>query len=311
MSNHVTISEVGPRDGLQIEPTFLETAQKIALIDALSASGLRLIEAVSFAHPKVVPQMRDAEEIMAAIKRPAGVRFGAFIPNAKGAERALAARVDDLKVGASASDAFSSVNTNRTVEQGLASLQEIADLARGTGCEMVAVVGTAFGCPYSGPVPVENVVRIVDHYAKLGIKLTYFADTTGMASPREIHSVVEAVRARIPEMTLGLHLHNTRGLGLANAFAGLELGIRDFESSIGGLGGCPFAPRAVGNISTEDFAHMVLQMGYTIDPDIDALIRCAELVERSVGHAVPGMVMKAGKTTDLHPVKDAAVAAAR
>jgi hydroxymethylglutaryl-CoA lyase len=300
MSNHVRISEVGPRDGLQIEPAFLETRQKIALIDALSASGLRLIEAASFAHPKIVPQMRDAEAVMFGIQRPAGVRFGAFIPNAKGAERAIAAHVDDLKVGAAASDAFSELNVRMTVDKNLAILQEIADLARGTDCALVAVVGTAFGCPYSGAVPVERVLRIVDRYAELGITLTYFADTTGMASPREIRTVVEAVRARHPEMTLGLHLHNTRGLGIANALTGLELGIRDFESSIGGLGGCPFAPRAVGNISTEDFAHMVLQMGYTIDPDIDALIRCAELVERSVGHVVPGMVMKAGKTTDLH-----------
>ena len=310
MTNHVTIGEVGPRDGLQIEPTFVETSQKIALIDKLTAAGIRCIEAVSFVHPKIVPQMRDAAEVMAAVVRRPGVKFGAFVPNLKGAELALVCRIDEIKTGAAASDAFNELNVRMTLEKNLAALRDIVNLARGTDATVVACVATAFGCPYSGPVPVERVVRIVDEFAELGIELTYFADTTGMASPRDIRTVIEAVRNHCPEMRLGLHLHNTRGLGIANALAGLDMGIRYFESSIGGLGGCPFAPRAVGNISTEDFAHMLVQMGYTVDPDLDALIACANYVEEIVGHAVPGMVMKAGKTTDLHPVRrDDAVAA--
>jgi hydroxymethylglutaryl-CoA lyase len=299
--DHVTISEVGARDGIQIESAFVPTARKIALIDALTAAGVTRIEAASFVHPKVVPQMRDAVEVMAGVRRRAGVRFGAFVPNAKGAEAAIAAGVDDLKTGCSASDAFNELNVRMSVEKNLAVLRDIVALAQGTSSRMVGVVGTAFGCPYSGPVPLERVARIVAFYEELGTELTYLADTTGMASPADVRTTVEHLRARFPRMTFGLHLHNTRGLGIANALAGLDLGIRDFESSIGGLGGCPFAPRAVGNISTEDFAHMLVRMGYTIDPDLDALIACATLAEEIVGHPVSGMVMKAGKATDLHP----------
>jgi hydroxymethylglutaryl-CoA lyase len=306
LDKHVTISEVGARDGIQIESEFVPTEKKIELIDALTATGLKRVEAASFVHPKVVPQMRDAVDVMAKIKRPRDVRFGAFVPNAKGAEAAIAAGVDDIKTGCAASDAFNELNVRMTVEKNLEVLHEIVALTRGTRSRMVGVVGTAFGCPYSGPVAVEQVERIVALYEELGTELTYLADTTGMASPREIRVTVAALRARFPKMTFGLHLHNTRGLGIANALAGLDLGIRDFESSIGGLGGCPFAPRAVGNISTEDFAHMLVQMGYTIDPDLDALIACAALAEEIVAHPVSGMVMKAGKTTDLHAVTQGA-----
>lgn len=307
--NHVIISEVGVRDGIQIESEFIPTEKKIALIDALTAAGLKRVEVASFVHPKIVPQMRDAADVLAGIRRPPGVRFGAFVPNAKGAEAAIAARVDDLKTGCAASDAFNELNVRMPVEKNLEVLRNIVALAAGTSSRMVGVVGTAFGCPYSGPVPIERVERIVACYEDLGTELTYLADTTGMASPNDIRATVERLRARFPRMTFGLHLHNTRGLGIANALAGLDLGIRDFESSIGGLGGCPFAPRAVGNISTEDFAHMLVQMGYTIDADLDVLIACAAQAEETVGHTVSGMVMKAGKTTDLHAVPREAAAA--
>jgi hydroxymethylglutaryl-CoA lyase len=302
LSEHITISEVGARDGIQTEATFIPTGRKIELIDALTATGLKRVEAASFVHPKVVPQMSDAVEVMRGIRRRPGTRIGAFVPNTKGAEAALAAQVDDLKVGSAASDAFNELNVRMPLEKNLAVLRDIASLAAGSAGRLVGVVGTAFGCPYSGPVDVERVAHIVEAYSELGIELTYLADTTGMASPREIRAALEMLRPRFPAMMFGLHLHNTRGLGIANALAGLDLGVRDFESSIGGLGGCPFAPRAVGNISTEDFAHMAVQMGYSVDADIDGLIACAMLAEEIVGHPTSGMVMKAGKSTDLHAV---------
>jgi hydroxymethylglutaryl-CoA lyase len=302
----IAISEVGARDGLQTIPDFVPTERKAELVNALARTGLKRIEVTGFVHPKIVPQMSDADALMALIDRPEGVRYAAFVPNARGAERAIAAGVHDLKAGVAASETFNQLNVRMSTEKGREAVREIAGIAKGTASSIVGVVGTAFGCPYDGPVPVERVAGIVELFAELGAPLVYLADTTGVADPRQIRSVVEHLKDRYPDMTIGLHLHNTRGLGIANALAGLDAGVVDFESSIGGLGGCPFAPRAVGNICTEDFVQMLLRMGYEVDPDLDALIAVAQRTEEILGHTLPGMVMKAGKASDRHVPKTAA-----
>ncbi|HEY4774910.1 MAG TPA: hydroxymethylglutaryl-CoA lyase [Xanthobacteraceae bacterium] len=300
LPRRITISEVGPRDGLQIEATTVSTADKIALIDKLVAAGIDRIEVSAFVHPKVVPQMADAEQVFAGIHRRPGVRYGALVPNAKGAERAIAAGADDLKIGIAASNTFNEVNVRMTTEQGVRALDEIVALARGTDRRLVGVVATAFGCPYEGPVPLAQVERLFAHLVELGADPIYLADTTGVGNPTSVRRTLAHLRARWPDRQIGLHLHNTRGLGLANALAGIEFGIADFESSIGGLGGCPFAPRAVGNISTEDFVHMVHEMGIETGIDLDALIGVARFAQNVLHRTLPGMVMKAGKASELH-----------
>ncbi|MGA7489115.1 MAG: hydroxymethylglutaryl-CoA lyase, partial [Xanthobacteraceae bacterium] len=280
--------------------SFAWRTQKVTLIDRLSATGLCRIEVSAFVHPKVVPQMADAEAVFAGIDRRFGVRYAGLVMNAKGAERAVAAGADDIKTGVAASDTFNELNVRMTTEQGIRALNEIAAVAKGTQSRIVGGIATAFGCPYEGPMPIERVHRLFERLVELGSHLIYLADTTGMANPASISRTIESLRARWPGQPIGLHLHNTRGLGIANALAGLDLGIVDFESSIGGLGGCPFAPRAVGNICTEDFVHMAHEMGIETGIDLDALLGVASFAQEVVGRPLPGMVMKAGKASDRH-----------
>jgi hydroxymethylglutaryl-CoA lyase len=296
----VTVSEVGPRDGLQIEARHVPTPTKIALVERLVESGIDRIEVTAFVHPRVVPQMADAEQVCAGLRRRAGVRYGGLALNTRGAERAVAAEVDDVKTGIAASDTFNELNARMSTGQGLRTLDEIGGLVRGTNSRLVGGIATAFGCPYEGAVPLDRVRRVFEKFVELGAPLIYLADTTGMANPASVRRTLEDLMARWPEQRIGLHLHNTRGLGLANALAGLELGIEDFESSIGGLGGCPFAPRAVGNICTEDFVHMVHEMGIETGIRLDALIDAARFAQDALERTLPGMVMKAGKASDLH-----------
>jgi hydroxymethylglutaryl-CoA lyase len=307
LPQRIVISEVGPRDGLQIEPTFIPTERKIALIDALSGTGLAKIEITSFVHPKVVPQLRDAEAVAAGIARRPGVRYAAFIPNARGAERAVAAGIDDLKVGMAASDTFNALNVGMTAEQGMRAIDEIARVAEGTQSRLVGAVATAFGCPYEGPIAPDRLHRMFAQLVELEAPIIYLADTTGVANPQRIRRTVEDLRGRWPQARIGLHLHNTRGLGIANALAGLQCGVVDFEGSVGGLGGCPFAPRAVGNVCTEDFVHMADEMGLETGIDLGALIAASRLAQEIVGRTLPGMVMKAGRAGDLHRRDDARV----
>ncbi len=296
----VTISEVGPRDGLQIEAQQVATADKISLIQALVESGIRQIEVSAFVHPKVVPQMADAEQVFAGLRRKAGTRYGALVPNAKGAERAITAGADDLKIGIATSDTFNELNIRMSTEQGIRTLDDIAKAAQGTQSRLLGIVATAFGCPYEGRLAPDRLYQLFEQLVGFGAPVIYLADTTGVANPAIIRKTLDDLQQRWPQQRIGLHLHNTRGLGLANAYAGLELGVSDFESSIGGLGGCPFAPRAVGNISTEDFVHMLHQMGIETGIDLDRLIDTARLAQSTLNHTLPGMVMKAGKADELH-----------
>ncbi len=300
MAKRVFIHDVVARDGLQIEPHFVPTERKIELIDLLSATGVAKIEATSFVSPKAVPNLRDAAEVMAGIRRNPAVTYVALIPNARGAERALAADVDEVVMVVSASETHNRANVRRSVAQSFDGFREVFDVLRGSRTRAVGAVATAFGCPFEGVVPDAQVIDCVGRYVDLGVAGVTFGDTTGMADPSRVEQLVGAVRQRWPELPLTLHFHNTRGMGLANVLAGLAAGVVRFEGCLGGLGGCPFAPGATGNVCTEDVVHMLQCMGYDTGVDLDLLLAASRRLGEIVGHELPGQVVKAGKVTDLH-----------
>lgn len=299
----VSVREVGPRDGLQNEAAWVPTEQKIALINALSHTGLQRIEAVSFVHPKAIPQMRDAAEVMAGIERGPGVIYSAIVPNAAGARRAVEARVDEVEIFLSASESHNRKNVRMSVEESLVAAREIAAILGEAAMPFDAVVSTAFGCPYEGDVPIDRVLWVAEQLLNLSpapVRLT-LGDTTGMANPAQVSEIVEAFRRRFPDVMLSLHFHNTRGTGLANVLAGLQGGVTHFDSSLGGLGGCPYAPGATGNITTEDMVNMLADMGVATGIELDKLIECARLAQDFVGRELPSQVLKAGPRSRLTP----------
>jgi hydroxymethylglutaryl-CoA lyase len=289
----VAITEVGTRDGFQAEPVLIPAEVKAAIIDAMIAAGLRNIEATSFVSPRAVPQLADAHDMLALLRRRADAHIAALVPNARGAERALGAGVDEMVCFVSASETHNQANLNAPIAGSLANVTEIAAIARGR-ISLRGAVACAFGCPFEGEVPVDAVLRIVDAYAKLGVDRLTLGDTTGMATPPTVARLVEAIARRFPGQRIALHFHNTRGVGLANVMLGLDLGIREYESSIAGLGGCPFAPGATGNICTEDLVYLLEESGFDTGIDLDALIGVARRVEEVIGRPLPGQVMKAG-----------------
>jgi hydroxymethylglutaryl-CoA lyase len=301
MNQGIYIHDVVARDGLQIEPAFVPTERKIELIDLLSATGVAKIEATSFVSPKAVPNLRDAAEVMAGIRRNPAVTYVALIPNARGAERALAADVDEVAMVVSASQTHNRANVRRSVAESFDGFREVFGVLRGTRTGAVGAVATAFGCPFEGVVTDAQVVDCVARYVDLGVTGVTFGDTTGMADPRRVEQLVGAVRRLWPDLPLTLHFHNTRGMGLANVLAGLAAGVVRFEGCLGGLGGCPFAPGATGNVCTEDMVHMLQCMGYDTGVDLDLLLAASRRLGEIVGHELPGQVVKAGKSTDLHP----------
>lgn len=296
----VDVREVGMRDGLQLEaPVPLEA--KLAMLEALVATGVRRIEATSFVSPKAVPHLRDAEAVMAGIARNPAVTYVALVPNARGAERALGADVDEMVLVVSVSETHNGANVRRTVAQSFAGFAEVFDVVRGSGKAVTGALATSFGCPFEGVVPEQQVLDGVARYVDLGVSGVTLADTTGMANPRQVEALVRRVRERWPDLELALHFHNTRGMGLANVLAGLAAGVVRYEGCLGGLGGCPFAPGATGNICTEDLVHMLHCMGYATGVDLDALLAASRRLGEIVGHDLPGQVVKAGKASDLHP----------
>jgi hydroxymethylglutaryl-CoA lyase len=290
----VSITEVGTRDGFQAEPQPIATDVKAEVIDAMIAAGIRRFEATSFVSPRAVPQLADAHEVVSRIRRRTDAHLAALVPNARGAERALGAGVDEMVCFVSASETHNRANLNASIDASLVNVAEIANLARGTRVALRGAVACAFGCPFEGDVPVDAVLHIVERYASLGIDRFTLGDTTGMATPPTVERAVGAIASRFPEHRIALHFHNTRGVGLANVIVGLGLGIREYESSIAGLGGCPFAPGATGNICTEDLVYLLEESGYETGVDLEALIAVARRVEEVIGRTLPGQVMKAG-----------------
>ena len=301
------IHDVAPRDGLQIEPVFVDTARKIALVDALSRTGLAKIEVTSFTSPKAIPALADAADVMAGIQRAPGVEYAALVPNVKGAERALACRVDEINVVMSASESHNRANLRMSREQSLSQFADIVGLARGAAA-VNASLSTAFGCPFEGRFETDRVLPWVDRIAALGIRRLTLCDTTGMADPAQAQQLCAAVRERHPHLVLTAHFHDTRGMALANVLAALEAGIERFDASLGGLGGCPFAPGASGNACTEDMVHMLQQMGYDTGVDLPALLDCARSLAPLVGHELAGQLVKAGPSSRRYPLPVAATA---
>jgi hydroxymethylglutaryl-CoA lyase len=291
----VEVVEVGPRDGFQMEPSFIPTEQKIEIINGLIEAGVRRMEATSFVSPKAIPQLADAEAVLAGVKRREGVTLAALVPNQKRAERAAAAGVDEMVVFVSASETHNRNNLNRSVAETLAGFDEVAATARRSRIALRGVIAVSFGCPYEGEVAMTQVRWIADRLVDLGVCGLSLGDTTGMATPPLIEERCGELMSRHPGLDVALHLHNTRGIALANVVVGLELGVKTVESSIGGLGGCPFAPGATGNVCTEDLVYLLDEMGIATGIDLGRLIAVAKRAETVVGHALPGQVMKAGE----------------
>lgn len=288
----VSIREVAPRDGLQNEEP-IPTEAKVRLIDALSRTGVRRIEAVSFVHPKAIPQMADADEVWARIEKRPEIRYSALIPNTRGAQRAIAAGFREIEVVVSASDTHNRRNLNRSTAESLDDITTLIQLIHEAGSTVEVIVATSFGCPFEGDIDPERVAGIVSRVRADGADRIAFGDTTGMATPRRVRDLLSTVR---PDL---LHFHNTRGTGLANILTALDLGVTEFDASVGGIGGCPYAPGASGNVATEEVVHMLHDMGIDTGIDLDRLIETAELAEKLLGRTLPSGVLRAGPRTRL------------
>jgi hydroxymethylglutaryl-CoA lyase len=296
LPDRISLREVGPRDGLQNEDP-VPTSAKVELIDTLSGTGVQRIEAVSFVHPRAIPQMADADEVWGQIKKASSVRYSALVPNSRGAGRALTAGFTELEAVVSASDTHNRKNVNRSTEESLDDIAVSIDAAHRAGATCQVIVSTAWGCPYEGDVPVARVVATASRAVADGADSVSFGDTTGMATPGRVRELVGEFRSRHPEIPLNLHFHNTRGTGLANVLTALELGVADFDASVGGLGGCPYAPGATGNIATEELIYMVEDMGVATGVDLEAMIEAAAEAERIIGRTLPSQVLRAGPRT--------------
>ena len=293
LPRQISVREVGPRDGLQNEDP-VPTQAKIELIDRLSGTGVERIEAVSFVHPAAIPQMADADAVWQGIRRAPSVRYSALVPNLRGAVRALDGGLTEIEAVVSASDTHNRKNVNRSTAESLDDIAQIIALAHERGATCQVIVSTAWGCPYEGDVPVERVVATASRAVADGADTISFGDTTGMATPGRVQQLVGEFRSQHPGAGLNLHFHNTRGTGLANVLAALQLGVSDFDASVGGLGGCPYAPGATGNIATEELVHMVEDMGVGTGIDLAALIDAAADAERIIGRQLPSQVLRAG-----------------
>ena len=309
MARKVTVTEVGPRDGFQIERDFIPTATKIALINQLLDAGVPIIEFSSFVSPRAVPQLADAAEVLAGIDRSRGTKLAALVLNAKGAERAAAAGVDQIRVFVSASETHNQKNVNRSIEESLAGFEDVMRIASQAGIPVEGAIATSFGCPFEGEVPVEQVGDIARRFRDLGMSGVGLGDTTGMATPPLVAERCRHLKEHVPELPIALHFHNTRGIGLVNVMTGLAEGIDIYEASFAGLGGCPFAAGATGNICTEDLVYMLHEMGIETGIDLDKLCGAARRAEQVIGRSLPGQVMKAGPRLRLHQPDEVATAA--
>ena len=296
-------NEVVLRDGFQIEPTFVPTDTKVALVDALSDCGYAKIEVTSFTSPKAIPMLRDADEVMGRIRRVPEVEYTVLVPNLRGAERALEARADEMNLVMSTSETHNLANLRMPMAHSFAALTGVVHMVQRAGNPVAINVSLscAFGCPMEGDVPEASVLNWVARFADMGVRGVTICDTTGMAHPAQVSRMVDALQQRFADLQLTMHFHNTRGMGLANVLAAVQGGITRFDGSLGGLGGCPYAPGASGNICSEDAIHMLDAMGYDTGVHLPELLDVARQLPQIVGHVVPGQVAKAGNTRQLHP----------
>ena len=298
----IYMNEVGTRDGLQIEAAFVPTADKVALVDALSEAGLAKIEVTAFVSPHAIPALRDADEVLRAIKRNPDVCYTALVPNVRGAQRAIDAQVDEMNLVMSATETHNLTNLRMTREQSFVALSSVIKLARESAVAVNASLSCSFGCPMEGDVAQTDVMDWAGRFVDLGVEGVSLCDTTGMAHPRQVAAMTAAFRERFPDTELTLHFHNTRGMGLANILAGIDAGAVRFDAAIGGLGGCPYAPGASGNVCSEEIVHALELMGYDTGVDLTRLIAASKRLPALVGHDVPSQIVKAGRRLDLHPV---------
>jgi hydroxymethylglutaryl-CoA lyase len=294
----VTLVEVGPRDGLQNEPASVRTADKIRFVDALSAAGFPLIEVTAFVSPTWVPQMADAADVLKGITRRRGTRYTALVPNLKGLARASDAAVDEIAIFGAASETFSQRNINQSIDRSLATFADVCAEARRGGLPVRAYLSTCFGCPFEGPVPASRVAEIARRMLDLGVYQVALSDTIGVAHPKQIDDVVETVARVVPRHQLALHLHDTRGTALANVLAGLAAGITTFDAAAGGLGGCPYAPGATGNVATEDVLYMLDGMGLETGVSLEAVAAASAGLEPLLGRPMASRYFQAHKAAE-------------
>ena len=291
----ITLVEVGPRDGLQNESATVSTTDKVAFVDLLSATGLPVIEVGAFVSPKWVPQMAGTESVFAGIARRPGVRYTALVPNVEGLERAKAARVGEIAIFAAASETFSRRNINQSIDASLAAYAEVAGRAALAGMRVRGYLSTAFGCPFEGDVPIARVVEVTGRLLQMGAFEVAVSDTIGIAHPGQVRAALKTLASEIGLERIALHFHDTRGTALANTLAALEAGVHTFDASAGGLGGCPYAPGATGNVATEDLVYMLNGLGVQTGVDLDALLRASSFIEEKVGRALPSRFYQAFK----------------
>ncbi|GAA0462211.1 hydroxymethylglutaryl-CoA lyase [Alkalibacillus silvisoli] len=291
LPKQVQIKEVGPRDGLQNEKQLIHTEDKINWINQLSESGLSYIEITSFVHPKWIPQLKDAVEVAKSIKRKEGVTYGALVPNMKGLERALEADVDEVSIFMSASESHNQNNINKSISDTYPVLREVVDEAKQAGKSVRGYVSTVFGCPYDGAVDENQVIDVCHNLFDMGIDELSLGDTIGVANPVQVNQVLTKMEAHFSKEQLALHFHDTRGMALANTLIALQLGYHTFDSSLGGLGGCPYAKGASGNVATDDLVHMLQEMGIEQSIDLNKLLEAGHFIESSLGQPLPSKQM--------------------
>lgn len=290
---HVKVKEVGPRDGLQNEAEFIATADKIEWINQLSETGLSYIEVTSFVNPKWIPALADAFEVAKGIRRVPGVTYAALVPNRKGLERALEAEIDETAVFMSASETHNRQNINKSIGDTFPVLREVVEDSLAAGKSVRGYVSTVFGCPYEGPVAIDSVVRVAESLFEMGITELSLGDTIGVANPRQVQDVLDVLLKRFPADRLAMHFHDTRGTAMANVLAAMEMGITVFDGSLGGLGGCPYAPGASGNLATDDLLYMLDGMGIQTDIDRDKLLAAARFIQTKIGRSLPSRNLQA------------------
>lgn len=293
LPKEVTVFEVGPRDGLQNESKHIETADKVALIEAIAQAGLKQIEVTSFVSPKWIPQLADGAQVISSLSLPADVSISALVPNLKGYEAAKASGLKQINLFLSASEAHSKKNINKSVAEAISTMKEVADVALQDGMRLRCYVSTVFACPYEGPVSINSVLKVVEGLVSMGVHEISLGDTIGAANPLQVKQVLDALKGLVSFERLALHFHDTRGTALANVVAGIESGVTIFDSSLGGLGGCPYAPGASGNLATEDLVYMLHGMGIKTGIDLPALVEAGALAQKLLGKELPGRYLRA------------------